>query len=261
MGRPSRGTDDEGCSWDKYRRSTWLKRSLFARRTTTRSSARSRLRPQPTWRRPSPREGRVEDTPAAVEARRDPRQGRPTPDRAPRRVRHDHRQGGGQADQDGPRRGRARRRHVPVRRRRGTQAVGGDDPARRDLGRRGQVGLHAARADRCRRRDRPVQLPAQPRRPQARPGHRRRVPGGAQAGQPDAVQLDRAGQDADRRVRPAGRVPARRHRRRRHGRQRDRRSPRHRPDHLHRLTRGRLGHPRPVPRASASASSSATTPR
>ena len=34
----------------------------------------------------------------------------------------------------------------------------------------------------------PVQLPAQPRRPQARPGDRRRLPGGAEAGQPDAAR-------------------------------------------------------------------------
>ena len=36
-------------------------------------------------------------------------------------------------------------------------------------------------------------------------GHRRRLPGGAQAGQPDAVQQHRAGPDADRGVRPARR--------------------------------------------------------
>ena len=48
-----------------------------------------------------------------------------------------------------------------------------------------------------------------------------------------------------RRVRPARRPPQRRDRRRRHGRQRDRRPPRHRADHVHRLARGRLGHPRP----------------
>ena len=59
---------------------------------------------------------------------------------------------------------------------------------------------------------------------------------------------------------PAG-LAQRRHRRRRHGRQRARRPPRHRPDHVHRLARGRLGHPRPRRRARRSASSSATTRR
>ena len=49
---------------------------------------------------------------------------------------------------------------------------------------------------------------------------------------------------ARRRVRPAGRVPARRHGRREHGGQRHRRTPRHRDDHVHRVARRRLGHPR-----------------
>ncbi len=52
--RPSRGTDDEGCSYGKYRRSTWLTRSQFARPSTTRSSARFRPRPKTT----SPRRSR-----------------------------------------------------------------------------------------------------------------------------------------------------------------------------------------------------------
>ena len=70
---------------------------------------------------------------------------------------------------------------------------------------RGQGRLHDARADRGRRRDQPVQLPAQPRRPQAGPGDRRRLPGGAQAGEPDAVQRHRPRRAADRGVRAAGR--------------------------------------------------------
>ena len=46
-----------------------------------------------------------------------------------------------------------------------------------------------------------------------------------------------------------------------HRRQRHRRPPRHRPDHVHRVARGRLGHPRPGPAQAGRASSSATTPR
>ena len=46
----------------------------------------------------------------------------------------------------------------------------------------GKLGFAHARPDRRRRGDLAVQLPAQPRRPQAGPGDRRRLPGGAQAG-------------------------------------------------------------------------------
>ena len=57
---------------------------------------------------------------------------------------------------------------------------------------RGQARVHAARADRRRRRDQPVQLPAQPRRAQARAGDRGGVPGRAQAREPDAALGDHA---------------------------------------------------------------------
>ena len=79
----------------------------------------------------------------------------------------------------------------------------------------GKLGVHPARADRRRRRDQPVQLPAQPRRPQGRARDRGRLPGGAQAGVADAAVGDRARRAAARRVRAARRAPQRRHRQRR----------------------------------------------
>ena len=79
--------------------------------------------------------------------------------------------------------------------------------------------------------------------------------------QPDAAVGHRARRAADRRVRAAAGLAQRRHRRRRLGRQRHRRPPRRRHDHVHRLARRRLGHPRPGRRARRSASSSATTRR
>ena len=89
-------------------------------------------------------------------------------------------------------------RSAPARRR--------DGAARRVRRRRGQDRLHAARADRRRRRDQPVQLPAQPGRAQARARDRRRLPGGAEAGVADAAVGDRAGRAAPRRVRPPERA-------------------------------------------------------
>ena len=88
------------------------------------------------------------------------------------------------------------------------------------------------------------------------------LPGGAQAGQPDPAVGDRARRPAARRVRAA----------RRAGSTSSPASggtvgnaivdaPRHRHDHLHRLARGRLGHPGRARRARRSASSSATTRR
>ena len=71
------------------------------------------------------------------------------------------------------------------------------------------------------------------------------LPGRAEAREPDSALGDHARADPARRVRAARRPPQRRDRRRRHGRQRDRRPSRHRADHVHRLARGRLGHPRP----------------
>ena len=156
----------------------------------------------------------------------------------------DHRRGGGQADQDGPRRGRAGGRARSSSPPREARTLAGEMVALDALAeRRGQARLHPARADRGRRRDLAVQLPAQPRRPQARPGDRRRLSRRAQAGEPDAVQRDPPGRAADRRLRPAAGVAPRGHRRRRHRRQRARRPRRHRADHVHRLAARRLGDP------------------
>ncbi len=69
---------------------------------------------------------------------------------------------------------------------RGAAAHRRDGAARRVRRRRGQARVHAAAPDRRGRRDQPVQLPAQPRRAQARPRDRGRVPGGAQARVADA---------------------------------------------------------------------------
>ena len=136
-------------------------------------------------------------------------------------VRRDHRRGGGQADEDGPRRGRAgggaRSSSPPPRRARWPVTW---SPLDAIAERRRQGRLHDARADRRRRGDQPVQLPAQPRRPQAGTGHRRRVPGRAEAGEPDAVQRDRPRRAVDRRLRTPAGVAARRHRRGVDGRQR-----------------------------------------
>ena len=94
------------------------------------------------------------------------------------------------------------------------------------------------------------------------PAHRRRLPGGAQAREPDAAVGPRAARLLHRRVRPARPSgctwsPAR------GGAVGDahRRPSRHRDDHLHRLARRRVGHPRRGGRARRSASSSATTHR
>ena len=65
--------------------------------------------------------------------------------------------------------------------------------------RRGQARVHPAGADRRRRGDQPVQLPAEPRGPQGRTGDRRRLPDGAEAGVADAAVGDRARPPADRR--------------------------------------------------------------
>ena len=66
------------------------------------------------------------------------------------------------------------------------------------LGRRRQARRDAARPLRRRRRDQPLQLPAQPRRPQARAGDRRRQRGRPQARRADADLLAQAGRDPAR---------------------------------------------------------------
>ena len=121
-------------------------------------------------------------------AGRDPRPRRRLPADAHRGVRPHHRRGSGQADQDRARRSgsaRCRRSRSPPRE---ARRLAGEmvpiDAVRR---RRGQARLHAARPHRRRRRDQPVQLPAQPRRAQGRARDRRRVPGRAQAGVADSA--------------------------------------------------------------------------
>ena len=116
---------------------------------------------------------------------------------------------GGQAAQDGAHRGRAggRARSRSPRSRpaswRATMV-----PIEASRRRRGQAGLHAARADRRRRRHLAVQLPAQPGRPQGGARHRRRLPGRAQARQPDPAVGHRPGRAPARRVRAAVGLPA-----------------------------------------------------
>ena len=142
--------------------------------------------------------------------------------RARGRPDDDDRRRGGQAGEDGPRRGPALRRDPAVLRRRGPHAdrAHGADGGRR--GGRGQARHRDPRPLRRRRRDQPLQLPAQPRRPQARAGDRRRQRGRAEARRPDPDLLDQAGRDPLRRG-PAGELAAGRLRAGLRGRQRDRR--------------------------------------
>ena len=114
----------------------------------------------------------------------------------------------------------------------------------------------------------PVQLPAQPRGPQGRPGHRRRLPDRPQARRPDAAVGPGAPPSAGRGVRaPAGVVPGGD----RAGLERraaPRGAPRHRHDHVHRLAGrgvGRSASRRPARRspwswATTRRSSSTPTP-
>ena len=94
---------------------------------------------------------------------------------------------GRQAAEGGARRGRPRDVDVHDGRRPGANAHRPDGADGRLAGRRGKARLHDARPDRRRRRDLAVQLPAQPRRAQDRPGARRRLRGRAQAGVADAA--------------------------------------------------------------------------
>ena len=103
----------------------------------------------------------------------------------------------------------------------------------------GQARVHAPRADRHRRRDQPVQLPAQPRRPQ----DRSRAGGGlrsrSEAGEPDsAVGADACG--ARGRGRASRRLAERARRAGERDRRRARRGRTRACDHLHGLVRRRL---------------------
>ena len=93
------------------------------------------------------------------------------------------------------------------------------------------------------------------------PGDRRRLPGGAQAGVGHAAHRAAARRAAARRVRAARRAGSTSSPAAGSVGQPPRRAPRRRHDHVHRLARRRLGHPRARRPARRSASSSATTPR
>ena len=127
--------------------------------------------------------------------------------------------------------------------------------------RRGQARLHPAGADRRRRGDQSVQLPAEPRGPQGRTGDRRRLPDGAEAGVADAAVGDRARPPADHGVRAPARAPQHRHRERGERRRPAGRPRRRRHDHLHRLPRGGMVDPSGTRRGRRSAWSSGTTRR
>ena len=211
---------------------------------------------------PRGRRGRRRDGGAAAgaQARRDPRA-------RGRRARPPTRRGraadlgrGGQADEGRPRRGKPCDVDVHVLRGRGTEARRRDDPDGRVAGRRGKARVHAPPPARRGRRDQPVQLPAQPRRPQDRS-----VAGGGLRSRPQARGPDAALGAAPGRARGRGRTSARVAERRRRPFVGDRRRPRRgrsrEGDHVHRLERRRLEARRALAAGSASTSSSATRRR
>ena len=175
--------------------------------------------------------------------------------RARGRPDDDDRRRGRQARQDRPGRGPALRRHPHLLRGRGPEADRRDGPDGGRRRRRGQARVRAARALRRGRRDQPLQLPAQPRRPQARPLDRRRQRDRSEARGPDPDLRDQARRDPLR-GRPARELAARDHRLRLRGRQRDRRErPRsaRSPSPARRPSAGRSA-PRPPARRSTSSS-------
>ena len=123
-------------------------------------------------------------------------------DRAPpRRDRRPDLRRGRQAAQGRQGRGEPRDVDLHVRGRRGAQARGRGRAHGRRPGGRGQARVHAPGADRDRRRDQPVQLPAQPRRAQDRARARGRLCRRAQAGGPDsAVRAARSRSSRTRRA-------------------------------------------------------------
>ena len=125
--------------------------------------------------------------------------------------------------------------------------TGGTVPMEASAGRRRQARGDAAGPLRGRRRDQPLQLPAQPRRPQARAGDRRRQRGRPQAGRPDADLGAEAGRRSwsRRGCRRAGSASSPGP-----GSEVGNAIVEHeltRGDHLHRLGRGRLGDPQQRP--------------
>ena len=132
----------------------------------------------------------------------------------------------GQADEGRTRRGVAGDVDLHDGRGRGAQAGRRDGADGRLAGGSRQARVHAAAADRHRRGDLALQLPAQPRRAQDRSGARRRLRGRAQAGLADAA-LGAAARGARDRGRAAARLAERPRRpgvrdRRRAGRRRAR---------------------------------------
>ena len=220
---------------------------------------RRRRRPR---RSPSPRP-RCTPAAAAVEAgRRSSTRPRQLLTERRDEFADDHRQGGGQADQDGSGRGRARRRHVPVRRRRGAQAVAArwSRSTRSPAGEgklgftlRVPIGVVGAIAP----FNFPLNLVAH------------KVAPAIAAGCPVVLKpasqtpfssialaemlIDECGLPAEylHVVTGGGGTVGNAHRR----------PPRHRPDHVHRVARRRLGRSGPGRRASGSGSSWATTRR
>ena len=169
---------------------------------------------------------------------RDPVEHRRAPDGPRRRARDRRDADERQADLREQVHRHARRGEVlPVLRRLGDEDHGPDDPAFD-----GTVPeLHAARAARCRRRDRGLELPAAARVVEGRARARRRQHGRAQAGRVHAAV--RAACSPSARRRPAGRRAQRRA-----GQGLDRgpgagRAPGRGEDRVHRVDRGRQGHP------------------
>ncbi len=98
--------------------------------------------------------------------------------------------------------------HVPVRRRRGPQAVGRDDPARRDPAGEGKLGFTLRVPIGVVGAIAPFNFPLNLVVHKVAPAIAAGCPVVLKPAQPDTVQLDRAGRDADRRVRAAGRPAA-----------------------------------------------------
>ncbi len=204
------------------------RRPLAVRRQRGRPGAGVRRRPRRPGGRRRPRPGRAaaaHDRAAILDRAADLLAARR------RGVRPDHRRGGGQADQDGPGRGRAGPSATfTLRRGRGPHAHRRDGPdgrvraparASSAFTLRVPIGVVGAIS--------PFNFPLNLVAHKVAPGDRRRLPGRAQAGvaRRRSRRIALAELLLDECGLPAG-LAQRRHRRRRHGRQRARRPPRHR---------------------------------
>ena len=146
---------------------------------------------------------------ATVAPGRDPRRRGTAIERSGRRVRADHRGRGGEADPHRACRGRASSGHIRLLGRRGSQARRRDGAPRCERAGRRQARFHPSHPHRSRRRHQPLQLPAQPRRPQGGARDRRWLSGRAQARQPNAVLGHHLGANVAPRVRSPARPPQR----------------------------------------------------